>query len=291
MKSIIRFIELLTVIIKENFFSGSFERQPEPFLIMDEADQVKAWHLEGKNSGQILPVYHLCAKACSDMVPQGGIVVDLACGSGRFAMYLATIRPDIKIIGFDLSNEMIQIGNLEIQSLGLSDRIELRRGDLTSFANLIPDETNLITSIFAIHHLPTKSDVEKCFKEFSLAQEKTNCSIWLFDLARPKYKSSAKSYPNIFTPESSEVFQQDSYNSLLAAYTPSELYESMSHLFPDKRINNTVSKILPFYQAIWLKNTKESVHPKMMVDSFDRLPYRVKLKTKALDKIISLPHN
>lgn len=288
MKSIIKIFELLKILINENYFKGSFERLPEPSLVMDESEQVLAWHSEGKKTGEILPVYHLCAKACSAMIPFGGTVVDLACGSGRFAIYLALQRPDIKIIGFDLSDAMIEIGNLEIKSLGLFDRIELRHGDLTSFAHLVPKYTSLITSIFAIHHLPSKTEVEKCFQEFKNVQEETDCSFFLFDLARPKHKSSAKCYTNIFTSKSSPAFKQDTYNSLLAAFTPLELYGVMLQLFPENRIRSAVSNLIPFYQALWFKNDKKSKNQVNMQANLNQLSYKMRIKIKALAKIIPI---
>jgi SAM-dependent methyltransferase len=39
--------------------------------------------------------------------PQGGSVIDVACGPGTVASYLAKARPDLKLVGIDLAEEMV----------------------------------------------------------------------------------------------------------------------------------------------------------------------------------------
>ncbi|HEX5682767.1 MAG TPA: hypothetical protein VFY73_01930 [Ideonella sp.] len=80
------------MLFKETFILGGFPRKPEDHLVMDSQDQVDAWHAQGSGEGPILSIYHLNALACSRLTASGGTVIDVACGTGRFAAYLAKMR-------------------------------------------------------------------------------------------------------------------------------------------------------------------------------------------------------
>jgi len=204
-----RSLGMLGMLIRENFVAGNLMRKPEDQLVMDAPGQAEAWHAQGAGDGPILPVYHLNALACSRLAPSGGIVVDLGCGSGRFAAYLARQRPDLCIVGLDLSGPMVEIGNRAMHEAGLADRVELRRGDMTAFARELPARTALINSLFAIHHLPELAQVEKCLGEIRDASERTGCGFWILDLVRPRHASTAIDYPRVFTPQAPDVFRAD----------------------------------------------------------------------------------
>lgn len=89
--------------ILENAFPLRLQREPEPDAVMDAVDQVRVWDHQGGMEGPITPVYHFAARAVSLLVPRNGLVIDLGCGTGRFLTHLATLRPDLRGLGFDLS--------------------------------------------------------------------------------------------------------------------------------------------------------------------------------------------
>ena len=47
---------------------------------------------------------------------QGASVLDVACGPGNVSAYLAKVRPDLKLVGFDLAEEMIKQARLRVPS-------------------------------------------------------------------------------------------------------------------------------------------------------------------------------
>jgi len=85
------------------------ERVPEPHLVMDLPEAVEAWDKGSEHGGPLVPLYHFNVLAMSRLLPQNGFVVDLACGSGRFLVRLATGRPDIACIGIELSAGMFEL--------------------------------------------------------------------------------------------------------------------------------------------------------------------------------------
>lgn len=246
-----RVFGILSMLVREHLVGGDLVRKPEELLVMDAQDQVAAWHGQGDDEGPIVPVYHLNALACSRLSPKGGTVVDLGCGSGRFATYLARRRPDLRVVGYDLSAPMVTVGNTAIADAGLSDRVELRVGDMTDFARLIPGETALVSSVFALHHLPTLIEVRRCFDQLRVARDATGCALWLFDLARPRHTKTAYDYPEVLTPDAPKVFKDDSTNSLLAAYSHAELKSTLSAVLGNASFRASLARLFPLYQAFW----------------------------------------
>src|ERR1035437_4703174 len=78
-------------------------RTPEPSAVMDEPLSVQAFHDQGTPRGSLRPLYHFNALRMSQMTPPGGFVIDVGSGSGQYLRYFADLRPDVRILGFDLS--------------------------------------------------------------------------------------------------------------------------------------------------------------------------------------------
>lgn len=56
------------------------------------------------------------------------LIVDIATGTADFAVEALALNPG-KVIGIDISNEMLRVGREKIQKKGFSDTIELLQGD------------------------------------------------------------------------------------------------------------------------------------------------------------------
>ena len=61
-------------------------------------------------------------------VASGGPVIELAVGTGRIAVPIA--RAGISVIGVDSSTGMLQVARAAAEKAGVSDRVDLREGDL-----------------------------------------------------------------------------------------------------------------------------------------------------------------
>jgi SAM-dependent methyltransferase len=251
---VIRLLELSRMLVRENLYAGNFPRDPEPSPVMDTPEQVTAWHEQGSDDGSIASVYHLNALACSRLTPIGGKIVDLGCGTGQFAAYLAHRRPDLSIVGIDLSQRMVSMGNAALRDAGLATRVELRVGDMAAFADSAPEDADLVCSVFAMHHLPSPTDLTRCFSEIGDACERSGCAVWIFDLVRPRHRATAFDYPRVFTPHAPAAFKQDSINSLIAAYSNDELERALgASSLPAESMFTQRSRILPLYRAFWRK--------------------------------------
>ncbi len=78
------------------------------------------------------------------------ILLDVACGTGDFA--IAASRAGVKkVIGIDISSNMVEIGCRKVHELGLDDYIELKNGDSEHID--FPDNTfSTVTVAFGVRN-------------------------------------------------------------------------------------------------------------------------------------------
>ena len=78
-----------------------------PAPLADYPDYDEYWerrHATGRNPG-LLHRY----KAIAAMLPRGASVLDVGCGDGSFGAHLASVRPDCRYVGGDISTAAIAI--------------------------------------------------------------------------------------------------------------------------------------------------------------------------------------
>ncbi len=176
-------VRLPLALAREAVTRGGRERVPEP-MVMDEAESVAQFDAAGDSGGGLVGVYELCARWMSRLAPEGAVVIDLGCGPAQFAVHLARRRPDLTIHGLDLAQNMLTAAERNIERAGVGDRVRVEQGDMTEFAAAAPDGVDLVSSTFALHHLPTRDHLLRCFEQIALLRERDDCAVQLFDLAR-----------------------------------------------------------------------------------------------------------
>src|SRR5439155_10082851 len=120
----LRQFRILRLILREMLTRERITRSPER-AAMDIEESVEAFHAEGESMGRLRPLYHFNALAMSHLLPPEARLIDLGCGSGQYLLYLAECRPDIQIIGLDVSERMIQLGNRSVERGGFTGRVTL----------------------------------------------------------------------------------------------------------------------------------------------------------------------
>lgn len=250
MSAMMRTIRAAGLALCEALSKPTLERTPEPTAGMSDLDSVQAFHAAGADDGPLLGVYHFNARAVHTLAPAGATVVDLGCGSGQCLRYLALRRPDLRILGFDLSQEMVAAGRAMLREHALADRVELQVGDMTTFSNQAPARVDLVTSIFSLHHLPTRQDLYACLREIARLRDQHGTAFWVFDHARPRRRGTAQSFPRVFTPDASPAFNADSTNSLIAAWSFHELRAAMAEVF-GRSAQDCLASLLRLYQVHW----------------------------------------
>ena len=95
-------------------------------------------------------------------LPQEARVLDVGCGGGKFTKYIADQRPDVHIVGIDLSKP--QIARASKLMRGYGDRVRIELGDATQLA--FPDCTfDGVISYGSIKHWASQdAGLAECFR-------------------------------------------------------------------------------------------------------------------------------
>jgi demethylmenaquinone methyltransferase/2-methoxy-6-polyprenyl-1,4-benzoquinol methylase len=88
------------------------------------------------------------------------LVVDIATGTADFAVEALALNPD-KVIGLDISNEMLRVGREKIAKKGHNERIELLWGD----SEAIDLETNSVDAVTVGFGVRNFENLEKGLSE------------------------------------------------------------------------------------------------------------------------------
>jgi len=85
----------------------------------------------------------------------GARVLDLATGTGDLAILVASMHPDVSIVGVDPSEKMLEVGRRKLRENGLDQRISLEVGDAQALA--FPDRTfEGLCIAFGIRNVPDR---------------------------------------------------------------------------------------------------------------------------------------
>jgi demethylmenaquinone methyltransferase/2-methoxy-6-polyprenyl-1,4-benzoquinol methylase len=119
-------------------------------------------------------------------------ILDVACGTGDLAIELAKNNP-LKIIGIDIAEKMIEIGNKKIKKLGLHDKIELLKADALKipFDN---DKFDAVTCAFGVRNF---ENLEIGLKEMKRVL-KPGGKLIILEFSQPKSKIIKKSFKFYF---------------------------------------------------------------------------------------------
>lgn len=88
--------------------------------------------------------------------PPGGLVLEVACGTGRNLIKVARRYPECRLAGFDISTEMLETARKNIEKAGLSDRITVAEGDATNYqcASLFGVDADRIILSYCLSMIP-----------------------------------------------------------------------------------------------------------------------------------------
>ena len=64
-----------------------------------------------------------------ERVGPGSRVLDVGCGGGQHAVHIAGRRPDVRVVGVDLSAELVRRARRLAAKAGVADRVEFVVGD------------------------------------------------------------------------------------------------------------------------------------------------------------------
>ena len=148
-----------------------------------------------------------------------GYVLDLGCGPGDITFRFARAYPDCTVHGIDGAEAMIRCGlKLLRKSADIKHRVELIHGLLPA---AVPPRMKYDTVISnsLLHHLIDPLVLWQTIKRYAAP----DAPIFIVDLKRPTSPEEAHRLVETYSGGEPEILKNDFYNSLLAAFTTSEI--------------------------------------------------------------------
>ena len=108
-------------------------------------------------------------------------VLDVASGTGDFAIETARINPR-HITAFDLSAEMLKVGEQKVKRAGLDQMIRFRKGDSEDMP-FLPDTFDAITVAFGVRNF---EHLEAGLKEFLRVLKPGGVAV-ILEFSKPRY--------------------------------------------------------------------------------------------------------
>jgi len=206
-----------------------FERIPEPPL-MEDQEQCEFYNQEFIEDPDCLSLFIL--KYRSFIKIEEGTIIDLGSGSCNFVIELCKTYPNINVVCYEGSREMIKIANKNISENGLENRIRLVHDDFFNASG----EYDAVLASRVLHHV---NDTDRFWKLVNSLSK----NVLICDLERPeKLEDILESFPI------------DLKNSFMAAYTVDEVSEQIKS-YPYKIIKEMFTDKISAYNVFTNKDT------------------------------------
>jgi ubiquinone/menaquinone biosynthesis C-methylase UbiE len=188
--------------------------------VMDDKDQVLAYANADFSSSNNLLIDEISNNDLSKL----NRILDLGCGPAAIPIGLADKFNRLHIMAVDASEEMLEIASENIQLRNLNTRINLVHGAIPNLKEAFKDQRfDIIISKDLLHHLP---DPLVFWEEIKSLSGKGTL-IYVMDLIRPEQESEAEKMVQMVSGNEAEVLKEDFYNSLLAAFTITEIKQQL----------------------------------------------------------------
>jgi ubiquinone/menaquinone biosynthesis C-methylase UbiE len=269
-------LSLLPVMAREIFGSREFPREPEPDLVMDDPEQVRAYAEAGRADGTMAAAYLFHSAQISQVIQGCNDVIDLGCGPATQLAQIAQVNPGVSFLGVDLSERMLASAQEHIVRLGL-DNVRFMQGDITRLGDIGDRSADAVISTLTLHHLPTYGHLERCFQQVSRIL-RPGGSLYMVDFCRLKSLRSvlyfaymnAKHQPHIFSLDYERslraAFEHDEMIAAASSYLPSDVHLISTFQVPFLMIARTKPKPISNGLAAHLRHLRSSLSPRYRRD-------------------------
>jgi len=239
-------LAVLKVLLRELTTAERAERVPEPCLVMDETENAAAYAKAGTIDRVLEPVYVFNAANVCEVIRSGDLVLDLGCGPATQLAMVASLVPDARFLGVDLSQPMLDLGHKLIAERGITNT-ELREADITNISFLPDHSVDAVMSTLTLHHLPDKSLLDRTFQEVKRVL-KPGGGVFILDFGRLHSLRSMHYFAHQYADRQSALFTEDYWNSLRAAFSKADYQSAVRPLAGDARLYSTF--LAPYMMAV-----------------------------------------
>jgi demethylmenaquinone methyltransferase/2-methoxy-6-polyprenyl-1,4-benzoquinol methylase len=154
------------------------------------------------------------------------LILDIATGTGDMALMAYKMLKPAKIVGIDISAQMLEVGRKKIEKEGLGDKIELQGGDSETI-NFAENTFDAVMAAFGVRNF---ENLEKGLTEM-LRVLKPGGQLVILEFSTPKRKAVRglyNLYMGIVAPQVARWFRQNK-----EAY---KYLNESSNAFPDRQL-------------------------------------------------------
>lgn len=209
------------------------ERISEPELMLDEA-QALAYASADFTEPHARFIALLAERL--PKLPSPGRALDLGCGPGDIACRFARTFRGWSVDAMDGSPAMLELGRRMTAEAGLSSRVQFVERTLPT-DDFPHNDYGLIFSNSLLHHLADPAVLWSTIGGWI----RPACGVFVMDLLRPSSRDEAHALVEEYAEGEPDVLRTDFFNSLLAAYRPSEVEEQLKRAGLDQLSLEVVS--------------------------------------------------
>jgi demethylmenaquinone methyltransferase/2-methoxy-6-polyprenyl-1,4-benzoquinol methylase len=162
-------------------------------------------------------------------------VLDMATGTADMAILACRLLTPSKVVGLDLSEEMLELGRKKIEKEGLANKIELLKGDAEAI-NFPDNSFDAVTVAFGVRNFES---LENGLREM-LRVLRPGGKLVILEFSKPNwgFRNLYNLYMGIVAPEVARWFRQnkDAYKYL----------NRSSNAFPDRSDFTAILKSVGF---------------------------------------------
>lgn len=224
-------LALLPPFLRELFVRRTLRREPESALVMDDPSEVDAY-VAGGHTPTMAGTYLFMNAHTTQVVRGCGTVLDLGCGPATLLCQVAAANPSIRFTGVDLSAPMLVEAQKTVQRLRLNN-VNLVHGDITRLSPFDAASFDGVISSFALHHLPRREDLDRCFAEIKRVL-RPGGALFLNDFGRLKSVKSVVHMAYLTSRDEPYLFTLDKERSMRAAFTLDDFRELAKRHWGDR---------------------------------------------------------
>jgi arsenite methyltransferase len=270
---------LIYTFLRELLARKERPREPEPALVMDSEEEVKAYAHAGRIDGVMAASYLFHSARVTQTIYGSGRVLDLGCGPATQLTQIAQLNPETQFVGADLSDRMLLDATNYLQTTGVRN-VSVVRDDIARLTSAEDASFDAVISTMALHHLPTIDLLDQCFAQVKRVL-KPGGAIYLTDFCRLKRLSSIIYFAYINEAHQPHLFSLDYERSLRAAFSHRDYVELAQRHFgnavsvkstfgvPFLAIVKTPDRVLPAPVRTRLAAARAALQPRYRSDLND----------------------
>ena len=196
-------------------------RKPEPAELMDDPTQAEAYATTDFEEPNALFMEQFAR--CFPHGPQGlpgaaAQLLDLGCGPADITVRLACRYPACQATGVDGAEAMLRFGREAVTRARLQGRVHLLRATLPLETLPCPAYDTIVSNSL-LHHLMEPAVLWDTVARFG----RSGTQVLVMDLFRPVSPAAAETVVKVHAGDAPQILRRDFYNSLCAAFRPSEV--------------------------------------------------------------------